>query len=351
MASSLLLLDDDLLDALGVTEAARLVGVSPSTLRLWERQGLVEPSRSPGGARRYDRPTLERLRRIARLRREEGWNAAAIRQLLDESPGPAEAGTTTRPLAEPTGGRLRRPDSAERRPSTGRPGGSSGAQRRARRSAIATTSDLGARLRALRTRRRLTLREVAARSGLSISFLSAVERGLSGISVAALRRTLAACDATLAELTAEPTADPALAGEPVRRTRLVRRDERRIIEAEGGVRIEDLAVEATLLEPQLFVLAPGATSDGTYHHPGEEFMFVLAGRVGVWLDEARVLRARPRRRPHLPVDPPPPVRLPRLERGPPHLGEHSAVLLTAPPPADRLTGRASTGRATRRKPR
>lgn len=293
MASSVLLLDDDLLDALGVTEAARLVGVSPSTLRLWERQGLVEPSRSPGGARRYDRPTLERLRRIARLRREEGWNAAAIRQLLDESPDPSEAGTTARPLPEPTGGRLRRPDSAERRPSTGRPGGASGAQRRARRSAIATTSDLGARLRALRTRRRLTLREVAARSGLSISFLSAVERGLSGISVAALRRTLAACDATLAELTAEPTAEPALASEPVRRTRLVRRDERRIIEAEGGVRIEDLAVEATLLEPQLFVLAPGATSDGTYHHPGEEFMFVLAGRVGVWLDEAEYYELGP----------------------------------------------------------
>lgn len=289
MASSNPLFDVELLDALGVTEAARLVGVSPSTLRLWERQGLVEPIRSPGGARRYDRPTIERLRRIARLRREAGWNAAAIRQLLDETRDPPTAAAAVSQPPQAGGRRPRTGPSAEDRPPPGRPAREPTGQRRPRRGAAVAKSDLGSRLRALRTRRRLTLREVAARSGLSISFLSAVERGLSGISVAALRRTLAACDATLAELAADPDQD----GTPVPRTRLVRQDERRVIEADGGVRIEDLAVEATLLEPQLFVLAPGATSDGTYHHPGEEFMFVLTGRVGVWLDEGEYYELDP----------------------------------------------------------
>jgi len=66
---------------------------------------------------------------------------------------------------------------------------------------------------------------------------------------------------------------------------VVRRDRRRSVEAGGGVRIEELATLTTRLEPQLFVLAPGASSQGSYAHAGEEFMFVLAGRVAVWLDE------------------------------------------------------------------
>lgn len=285
MAPMVALSDDGLLDTLGVTDAARQVGVSPSTLRLWERQGLVEPARSPGGARRYDRTALERLRLVAELRRREGWNAAAIRRFLDlDGPVAGRAAGTPVEREARASSDGRRPAIDGAKPTRGR-----GRARAPRQSAPADRPrELGARLRALRSRRRLTLREVAARSGLSISFLSAVERGLSGISVAALRRTLAACDATLAELRGDP-APPHGAG----RTRLVRRTERRIIEAEGGVRIEDLAVEAALLEPQLFVLAPGATSDGTYHHPGEEFMFVLEGRVAVWLDEAEYYELGP----------------------------------------------------------
>jgi quercetin dioxygenase-like cupin family protein len=55
------------------------------------------------------------------------------------------------------------------------------------------------------------------------------------------------------------------------------------VEAGRGVRIEELATGPTRLAPRLLVLAPGATSDGAHRHAGEEFMFVLAGRVAVWL--------------------------------------------------------------------
>ena len=48
--------------------------------------------------------------------------------------------------------------------------------------------DVGERLRAIRNRRRLTLREVADRAGLSESFLSQVERGRASASIASLRR-------------------------------------------------------------------------------------------------------------------------------------------------------------------
>ena len=36
-----------------IGEAARITGVSISTLRRWERQGLIEPTRTLGGQRRY----------------------------------------------------------------------------------------------------------------------------------------------------------------------------------------------------------------------------------------------------------------------------------------------------------
>ena len=55
---------------------------------------------------------------------------------------------------------------------------------------------------------------------------------------------------------------------------------------------EDMAVvtvytknERYQLEPQLFVLAEGATSDGAYAHEGEEFLYLLSGAVTVWVGD------------------------------------------------------------------
>src|SRR6218665_1355814 len=82
-----------------VAEAARLAGVSASTLRLWEAQGLVVPDRSATGHRQYSESDLARLKRISWFRAERGLNPAAIREALEAetdgaSPLPAnEAGT------------------------------------------------------------------------------------------------------------------------------------------------------------------------------------------------------------------------------------------------------------------
>lgn len=64
-----------------VAEAARLAGVSASTLRLWETQGLVVPERSVTGHRQYTDADLARLKRISWFRSERGLNPAAIRRL------------------------------------------------------------------------------------------------------------------------------------------------------------------------------------------------------------------------------------------------------------------------------
>ena len=235
---------------LRIADAAREVGVSPSALRLWERQGLVAPRRAGTRERRYGPTELERLRRIRHMRAVEGLNAAGIRRLLGAP--------------------------------TDSPGGHAGAGAASQSAGTAEPEVVGARLRALRNRAGRSLREVSRRTGLSASLVSGLERGTTGASVATLVRLAGAYGTTVAALVGAADAAPAAAGPA---DHVVRHDRRRSVEAGGGVRIEELATLTTQLEPQLFVLAPGASSQGAYTHAGEEFMFVLAGRVAVWLDE------------------------------------------------------------------
>lgn len=214
-----------------IGETARRVGVSASALRLWERQGLVRPERR-GRYRLYTDADVEHLRRVRRLRQVDRLNAPGIRHVLRDA------------VAR---------DPHDRRVD-GRP------------------------LRRLRAERGLSLRAASERSGVSVSFLSALERGMTGASIATLQRVAATYGTTIHELFGAPAAEA--------RSRLVRASQRPILRLGGSdVRIEQLARGATQLEPQLFVLAPGATSDGAYAHDGEEFLYLLSGALTVWVGD------------------------------------------------------------------
>lgn len=64
-----------------ISVAAELAGVHPQTLRVYERQGLVQPARSDGGTRRYSGDDVERLRLIAALT-GDGLNIAGVKKVL-----------------------------------------------------------------------------------------------------------------------------------------------------------------------------------------------------------------------------------------------------------------------------
>ena len=64
-----------------ISVAAEIVGMHPQTLRVYERKGLVEPYRTPGGTRRYSDADLERLRLIQELS-SAGVNIEGIRRIL-----------------------------------------------------------------------------------------------------------------------------------------------------------------------------------------------------------------------------------------------------------------------------
>jgi MerR family transcriptional regulator, heat shock protein HspR len=66
-----------------ISVAAEMSELHPQTLRAYERDGLLEPFRTPGGTRRYSRRDVERLRLIRRLTQDEGLNLAGVRLVLD----------------------------------------------------------------------------------------------------------------------------------------------------------------------------------------------------------------------------------------------------------------------------
>lgn len=221
-----------------IGEVARLTGISHGLLRLWERERLISPQRTPGGHRFYTAEDLARLRRIRDLRRVERLNTAAIRREL---------------------GTVERSDTTE---------------------APENEGDLGQHLHALRLRQRLSLAEVAEKTGLSTSFLSAVERGQSSISLGNLFKLADAFGTTVPGLNPEYRRN--------QRSMLHPEDRPRFVAAHGLVLIEDLITRLGALEAQRIEIQPGGGSEEAYAHPGEEFIYVIAGQLVFWIDENEV---------------------------------------------------------------
>ena len=73
-----------------ISAVAELYEIHPQTLRLYEREGLLKPSRSEGNTRHYTDPDLERLEVILSLTRDLGVNLAGVeiirnmREKMDE---------------------------------------------------------------------------------------------------------------------------------------------------------------------------------------------------------------------------------------------------------------------------
>ena len=217
---------------LTVGETAKMLGVSPSTLRLWENVGLVSPARSNGRYRLYSPEVLEVLKRIKYLRDVKLLNLPGIRQAL---------GKTTTPKA--TDG--------------SRP------------------TNLGRKLRRLRKSCGLGVVKAAKRAKISAGFLSAIELSRANPSVATLQRLAAAYGTTVLDFY----------NVSKQSSHLIRLKERRVIRPESGVRMELLSLGARQLESMIFRVEPGAGSGGAYSHQGEEFIYMMAGTLEIWLDE------------------------------------------------------------------
>jgi DNA-binding transcriptional MerR regulator/quercetin dioxygenase-like cupin family protein len=218
-----------------ISEVSKMLNVSSSTLRQWENAGLTQPTRTQSGYRTYTREEVERLKSIQHLRVKKNLNVDAIRHWMGN--GKRKNGSNGKAAAKPT--------------------------------------HIGSRLRRLRRERSMTLSEAANGTGLSVSFLSCLERGQAHASVAALQRLAVFYRTNVLSFF----------GGADQKGKLVRPDQRIELSNEPGVHLELLAMGERAMEPHLFRLAPGTSSGGSYHHEGEEFIFVVSGRCDVWLDE------------------------------------------------------------------
>ena len=215
---------------LRISEVAHRVGISSSALRAWEALGLIVPRRSESRYREYSESDVRTLRRAIFLRRARGLNPAAIVHVLKRQ------------------GVVIAPPDAPLVP--------------------------GQRFRRLRTVRGLSLAQVARATGVSVGFLSALERGQMRSSIATLRRIARFYRTNILSFFEAAEENP----------RLVRPAQRKILETTPGVRMELLAWGNTAMEPHLFRVRPGGGSGESYAHEGEEFLHVLRGDFEIWLN-------------------------------------------------------------------
>jgi DNA-binding transcriptional MerR regulator/mannose-6-phosphate isomerase-like protein (cupin superfamily) len=213
-----------------IGDVARQVGISPSAIRGWEKLGLTRPQRTESRYRLYSNHDVRLLKKARYLRRVRGLNAAAIVQTLQRE-------GAIKPVAD--------------------------------RGAAA----LGPRLRRLRTQRGDSLAEVATAAGISVGFLSALERSQMSASVGTLRRLARYYQTNILDFFDATESD----------TRLVRPTRRKVLEAGPGVRMELLAWGNKVMEPHLFRIKPQSGSGESYTHEGEEFLFVLRGELKIAL--------------------------------------------------------------------
>jgi DNA-binding transcriptional MerR regulator/quercetin dioxygenase-like cupin family protein len=218
---------------LTVGQTARILGISPSTLRMWENIGLISPARSSGRYRLYSPELLDVLKRIKYLRDVKQLSVPSIKQEL-------------------------------------------GKQRKISPRPVDNHQTMGPRLRKMRKDLGYGLERAARLAKISPGFLSSIELSKANASIATLQRLTSVYNTTVLDFFDIPQ----------HARRLIRPSQRRSLKTESGVDMQLLSVGTKMLECMLFRVPPKAGSDGAYSHAGEEFIFMLKGSLEIWLDES-----------------------------------------------------------------
>lgn len=218
-----------------IHDVAKLIGVTPSTLRNWEKQGFYIPRRTQNGYRVFSYEEIELLKNIKEWSVDRRMGAEAIRMMIAGSPAPS----IPTPLEE--------------------------------KSSI--PKDLiGSHFKKRRLKQGKTLKEVAMEVQLSQAQLSKIENMQTTASVDALQRLADYYgDNLLAYLPKKKSTDASL----------VRKHDRVVLhDKEHGITIADLLARDDLnLSFMSYTIAPGAKRWSQNSHLGSEIVFVLSGQI------------------------------------------------------------------------
>lgn len=136
---------------------------------------------------------------------------------------------------------------------------------------------IGVKIKSLRKERKLTLKQIADHTNLSISFLSQVERSKSSITLESLKKISEALGVNPSYFFSNSDKKTATT---------VMRNVIKTNTLHNQFFYRDLAgnIENPLFNPILVLLNPGANREDSYSHSGQEFLYVLEGKLTIIID-------------------------------------------------------------------
>lgn len=140
-----------------------------------------------------------------------------------------------------------------------------------------TLHQISERIRELRTDKKITLKELSSITGLSVSFLSQVERGASSLAIPSLEKIAGALDVPITDFFSNINKD----------RYVVRKEEHKVIQTEksqAGFISFAGEFQDRKLDPLMVILRPLQNDGRVYRHPGEEFYYVQEGEAVVTID-------------------------------------------------------------------
>lgn len=140
---------------------------------------------------------------------------------------------------------------------------------------------IGSRLRVLRKRLNLSLREAGERAGLSHSFIRLVERGETEIAVSRLIRLAETYNVLVADVLTDATTMTGVEFNPASEAMTVPSHA-------DGVELTYLSTPSWSLQPFRLTIEPGSALDSHHddiHHGGDEFLHCVSGQITVAVDQ------------------------------------------------------------------
>ena len=156
---------------------------------------------------------------------------------------------------------------------------------------LSPSDQIGGKLRRIRKSRRMTLEALAGHTGFTKSYLSKIENAKSIPPIGSLAKICRALDTNLADLFGDAAVPP----ETEPRHCIVRAGERHTVIRGGtsfGYDYKALAprLHHKHMEPFLFTFPERLGTEIRFEHEGEEFIFVISGRVRFFIaDEETIL--------------------------------------------------------------
>ena len=144
-------------------------------------------------------------------------------------------------------------------------------------------ADIGSKIKELRTNKKLTLKELSSNTGLSIGFLSQLERGLTTIAIDSLEKIATVLGVDLSYFFTIPKEN---------KSSVLKSYEKEVFQVVKSKFITyhlSTDMENKLMLPRIFEILPGVEGEclTSYQHDGEEFVYVLEGILTLILDTTK----------------------------------------------------------------